>query len=253
MLEELNNLFALDGWDWVLLALAAIFIGMSKTGFGVGYPAVVLIMAFLFGDKQSTGVLVPLLIFADILAVIYYRKIASWNYIIKLLPWTMVGIVVGVLVGGYVSETVFGYIMGGIILGGAAIMIVLEFQKSEVIPDYPWFAALMGFLGGFTTMVGNFAGPVMSVYLLSMRLPKDQFIGTGAWFFFIINLVKVPFHLFVWKTMSINSFVLDLYLLPIIIMGGLLGIFIVKLFSERVYRRLIIAITVFSALFILVK
>ncbi|MCI4668838.1 MAG: sulfite exporter TauE/SafE family protein [Bacteroidia bacterium] len=251
MIQYLNEVFDLELLDWVLLGVAAMLIGMSKTGFGAGYAAVVLIMAYIFGDKSSTGVLVPLLIFADIIAVVYYRREVNWKYIIKLLPWTFLGVGIAVWIGDSVSEQIFGFIMGGIILLGAIIMIVLEIRKSEVIPDYQWFAAIMGLLGGFSTMVGNFAGPVLTVYLLSMRLPKNLFIGTGAWFFFIINLTKVPFHLFVWKTMSWESFQLDLFMIPLIVLGGISGIFIVKLFSDLAYRRLIIAITVFSAFFIL--
>lgn len=250
-MNTISEIFQLDFLDWGLLALSALLIGMSKTGFGAGYAAVVLIMAYIFGDKNSTGVLVPLLIFADIVAVTYYRRTVNWRYIIKLLPWTFVGVGIAVWIGDSVSEVIFGYIMGAIILFGALVMIILEVRKSTVVPDYAWFAALAGLLGGFSTMVGNFAGPVLTVYLLSMRLPKDLYIGTGAWFFFIINLTKVPFHLFVWKTMNWESFQLDLYLIPIIVLGGFLGIFIVKLFSELAYRRLVIAVTVFSALFIL--
>ncbi len=250
-MNQLSELFELSHLDWGLLALSALLIGMSKTGFGAGFAAVVLIMAHIFGEKQSTGVLVPLLIFADIVAVIYYRRVVNWGYIIKLLPWTFIGIGLAVWIGDEVSEELFAYIMGGIILLGALTMIILEVRKSELVPDYYWFAALMGLLGGFSTMVGNFAGPILTVYLLSMRLPKHLFIGTAAWFFFIINLVKVPFHLFVWHTMDLSSFTLDLYLLPFIIGGAFSGIYIVRLFSELAYRRLIIGITVFSALFIL--
>lgn len=250
-MNGISELFQLDFLDWTLLAISALLIGMAKTGFGAGYAAVVLIMAFIFGDKNSTGVLVPLLIFADVVAVIYYRRTVKWNYIAKLLPWTFAGILVAVWVGDRVSEDAFGYIIGAIILFGAIIMILLEIRKSTVVPDYAWFAALMGFLGGFSTMVGNFAGPVLTVYLLAMRQPKDFYIGTEAWFFFIINLSKVPFHLFVWKTLSWESFQLDLHILPIILIGGFSGIYIVRLFSDLGYRRLLIGITVFSAFFIL--
>ena len=83
------------------------------------------------------------------------------------------------------------------------------------VPDYWWFAAFLGFFGGFSTMVANAAGPIMALYLLSMRLPKNVFIGTGAWFFFIINLLKVPLHILSWKTITLHSFIIDIILFPV--------------------------------------
>ncbi|MFT4994751.1 MAG: hypothetical protein ACI965_001790 [Paraglaciecola sp.] len=77
-----------------------------------------------------------------------------------------------------------------------------------------------GLVGGITTMMGNLAGSVMALYLLSMRLPKNEYIGTKAWFFLAINLFKVPFHVFSWQTISLNSFLLNLTGLPFIALGA---------------------------------
>ena len=96
-------------------------------------------------------------------------------------------------------------------------------------------------------MIGNAAGPVMSLYLLSMRLPKNNYIGTGAWFFCIINLSKVPFHVFSWETINLHSFILDGMMIPAIAAGAFLGIYLVRLFPEKVYRVFIILTTVLSA------
>jgi uncharacterized membrane protein YfcA len=101
-------------------------------------------------------------------------------------------------------------------------------------------------------MVGNLAGTVMAVYLLSMRLPKNAFIGTTAWFFMATNWFKVPFHVFAWHTINFNTFLLDLATLPMIILGAYLGIIIVKKLSERTYRWFIIAMTLIAAFFMLV-
>ena len=101
--------------------------------------------------------------------------------------------------------------------------------------------------------MGNAAGPVFTLYLLSMRFNKNSFIGTGAWFFFIVNLFKVPFHIFIWHTITLHSFLLDLYVLPLIIVGGLSGIYIVKLFPEKAYRIFLIVTTAISAVLIILK
>jgi uncharacterized membrane protein YfcA len=105
-----------------------------------------------------------------------------------------------------------------------------------------------GLLGGFSTMIGNAAGPVLSVYLLSMKLPKNYFIGTGAWFFLIINLIKVPLHVFVWHTITVQSFSLNILMLPAIIVGAYLGIRLVKIIPDGPYRIFVIIITTLTAL-----
>lgn len=97
-------------------------------------------------------------------------------------------------------------------------------------------------------MIGNAAGPVMSIYFLSMMLPKNSFIGTGAWFFLIINLFKIPFHITIWKTIDLNSFTLDLAMFPAIMIGAFLGIKVVKIIPEKPYRIFIIVTTALAAL-----
>ena len=103
------------------------------------------------------------------------------------------GVLIGTWLGDHINDALFMQIMAVIIFASVGLMLWLERNKSAV-PDYTWFAILAGVLGGFTTMVGNLAGSVMAVYLLSMRLPKNEFIGTAAWFFLVINIFKVPFH-----------------------------------------------------------
>ena len=97
-------------------------------------------------------------------------------------------------------------------------------------------------------MIGNAAGPVMALYLLSMRLPKNIYIGTGAWFFFIINLSKVPLHIWSWKTITAESFILDLFMIPAIATGAFFGIWLVKLLPEKAFRIIVIVTTLLSAL-----
>jgi len=107
---------------------------------------------------------------------------------------------------------------------------------------------LCGVAGGFTSMIGNLAGSVMAIYFLSMRLPKNSFIGTTAWFFMVINWFKIPFHVWMWKTITWDSFLLDLTMLPLIILGAFLGVWIVKRLSEFTYRWFIIGMTMIAAL-----
>ena len=138
--------------------LAAFILGAAKSGLkGMGV-VIVTLMAFAFGAKASTGILLPLLIFADILAVSYYNRHAKWKYLLRFLPWMLVGVVVGAYLGKDLPEEIFKNGMAIIILVSVIIMFAWERYDKSNIPDKIWFAGSMGFTAGFTTMIGNLAG-----------------------------------------------------------------------------------------------
>jgi uncharacterized membrane protein YfcA len=238
--------------QFLLLLTVALFIGMSKTGVhGAGMLAVPL-LANIFGGQLSSGIMLPMLVLADLLGVWYYHRHASWHHLKILFPWSAVGVILGTLVGKYIDDSIFKIIMAVIIVASVITMLWLERGHKEEVPHNKAFGVTSGILGGFTSMVGNLAGTVMAVYLLSMRLPKNAFIGTTAWFFMATNWFKVPFHVFSWHTINMNTVLLDLSTLPLILLGAYLGIIIVKKLSERTYRWFIIVMTLVAAFFMLV-
>jgi hypothetical protein len=137
--------------------------------------------------------------------------------------------------------------MASIIFISVGIMIWLERGGKEKVPEGKVFAIATGVAGGFTSMVGNLAGSVMAIYLLAMRLPKNAYIGTTAWFFLVTNWFKVPFHVFVWKTVSLNTVLLDILSIPFIALGAYLGIRIVKKIPDQWYRWFIISTIILAA------
>ncbi len=228
---------------WLLALTAAALIGVSKAGIKGLSVLFVTMMAFAFGGKASTGIVLPLLIAGDVFAVIYYNRHARWKYIVRLMPWMVAGVLVGVWVGKDVPEALFKKGMAFIILGSVVMMYWWDRKKVKRVPTQWWFAGAMGFLAGFTTMVGNLAGAVTNIFFLAMRLPKDEFIGTAAWLFFIINIFKLPFHIFVWGTISMDTFPVNIRLLPGVVVGIVLGIWMVKFIRDQQYRRLILLLT----------
>lgn len=237
--------------DWSLVFLCAALIAMAKTGLSGAGLMVVPILAGVFGGRPSTGILLPMLIMADWFAVSWYNRHASWKHILRLMPWALAGIAAGGLVGGKISENTFTRMIAVMVIAGIGLMLWQDLRgKKMQVPDYPWFAALLGLAGGFASMAGNAAGPVMALYLLSMRLPKNNYIGTAAWFFFIVNLVKVPVHVFYWKTISLHSLVIDLVSIPAILAGAFAGVYLVRLIPEKAYRWFIIASTLVSSAFL---
>ena len=153
---------------FLLAFLAAFLLGMGKAGikgFGV---LIVLIMALVFGGKPSTGVLIPLMIVADIFAVFYYHRHTQWKYLVKLLPTMFLGVLIGVWIGKDISEVLFKQIMAVLILITLAIMIIMERKKSNNIPNHWAFSSGMGLLSGVTSMIGNLAGSFADIYFLRL-------------------------------------------------------------------------------------
>lgn len=243
--------YSLSQSDLFLILSVSILIGMAKTGVhGAGMVAVPLLAA-VFGGKESSGFLLPILCIADIFGVVHYHRHTNWQQLWKLLPWAAFGTLLGTWVGNFINDEAFKLIMAVVIFISVGLMIWLEQSKKEDVPNYFWFAALMGIAGGFTSMVGNLAGSVMALYLLSMRLPKNAFIGTTAWFFMVLNWFKIPFHIFSWHTITINSFLFDLVTIPGIGLGAFVGIVIIRKIPEKQYRWFIIAMTIVAAIVML--
>ena len=223
------------------MGLCAMGIGMAKTGLGGLGKVVVPVMANIFGAKSSTGILLILLILADFFGVRYYHMHADIRQLVKLIPSTIFGILNGVLIGDILSDVDFQFLLGAVIISGALIMVIKVDIKENKL-----FSIAVGFLGGFITMIGNAAGPIMSIYFLSMGFDKNKFIGTAAWFFLFVNLLKVPMHVFIWKTIDLNILLFDLSLFPFILVGAVTGVWIVKKIPERPYKIFVIVSVILS-------
>jgi len=237
--------------DLGLAITATMLLGIGKSGIkGLGV-IIVTFMAIVFGGKASTGILMPMMITADIFAVIYYHRHTQWTFLKKLLPMMAVGVLLGVWWGNDISEELFKQIMAVFILLTVLIMIWMDRTKSFGIPSHWAFSGFMGLLSGITSMIGNLAGSFASIYLLAVRFPKNEFIGTAAWLFFIINVFKLPFHIFVWKTVNTETLKLNLLLAPAIVLGFFIGIKLVKLINNDLYRKLVLLVTAVGALIIL--
>ncbi len=226
---------------------------MSKTGISGLGTIVVPVLAVIFGAKPSTGILLPMLCCADLFAVSYYRRSANRKYIIRLLPWTLVGFAAAIFTDRLVPDKGFKILIGICILAGLFVMFWNERRgKDAAVSSEWWFTGLFGIAGGFSTMIGNAAGPIMSVFLLSVRLPKESFVGTAAWFFMIVNFLKLPLQYFVWHNITVESLKFNLLLLPAIAAGAWLGIVFVKKISEKNYRLTVYILTLVSALMLFI-
>ncbi|MGB9619681.1 MAG: TSUP family transporter, partial [Armatimonadota bacterium] len=223
-----------ESWQWMLGGAAALLVGISKTGVpGVGTP-VVPILAAAFGGRASIGIMLPLLIMGDVFAVTWYRRHAQWDKLVGLLPWVVVGLAIGAAalqltgrMGG--SRDVLGRVIGWLVLGMLALYLVQGRLGEKLTPTSRLGVAGTGILAGFSTMVSNAAGPVMTIYLTAHRLPKNQFMGTIAWYFFIINVAKMPVYVVLSAVNPSNpivtarSITLNALLFPAVLVGVFVG------------------------------
>ncbi|AFQ44045.1 sulfite exporter TauE/SafE family protein [Desulfosporosinus meridiei] len=245
---EIIHSFNLSLWQWVWVIIAAFLVGFSKTGMSGFLMPVIPIVASVFGGKESTGIILPLLIVGDAFALYYYRRHADWSNIKKLLPWTYVGLIIGVIAGSNVNDKQFKMFIAISVILCLIILIYME-KKGEnfEVPKGAWFYAAMGALSGFTSMIGNAAGSIFSIYLLAMGFKKNGFMGTTAWFFFIVNLSKVPLQVLFWHNISFKTLGLTIGMLPAIAAGALLGAIVIKKVNEKQFRILIIVMTAVAA------
>ncbi|MES2774979.1 MAG: sulfite exporter TauE/SafE family protein [Bacteroidota bacterium] len=239
--------------QWLAILLAAFIIGLSKAGLKGIDMMNVTIMALVFGGKTSTGVVLPLLCVADILAVWYYKRHVQWPHFRKLIPWMIVGILIGVFVGKEIDEVLFRRIMAIIIILTVIIMVYLETRRNPLVPKNMLFASTLGLASGFTTMLGNLAGAFANIYFLSMRMSKNDFIGTAAWIFLVVNLFKLPFQVFYWQNITAHTLQTDLVLLPAMLLGFFIGLKCVALIKDDGYRKVIMVLTMAGALVIFLK
>jgi uncharacterized protein len=238
----------------VLFIAVALVLGMAKAGLSGFGLAVVPVMALIFGARESTGVILPMLIAADIMAVTYYRRHAVWRHILRILPWAAAGIIIALITGKIINNNQFRIILLSVVWIMLILMVIndIRSRKGMEIPENHLFASLMGLAGGFATMIGNSAGPVFALYFLAMRLPKKEFIGTSAWLYLILNTGKLPLQVLVWKNITLNFLILGIISIPAIALGIFLGIRIVKLFPEKVYRYFVITTTLITSVLLFI-
>jgi len=232
-------------WQWACLAVAAFCTGLSKTGIlGLGILSVAL-FANVLPARESTGAILPLLLCADVFGVMFFRKHASWPHLWRLVPWVMAGVVLGCFALDHINNTQMKRMIGLILLAMLALHWWRARQACDLagrLPHSRLFAALMGVLAGFTTMVVNAAGPVMALYLLAIGLPKLVFIGTAAWFFMLVNAFKVPFSAGLGLITS-KSLLMDAILLLPMIPGALLGPRILQRINQRAFENMVLLLT----------
>lgn len=240
---------------WALLVVGAAFVGFAKTAItGTGALAVAL-FAIVLPARESTGTLLPLLLAGDLFAIALYTRHTSWPLIRRLFPWVAVGIVAGAVFVAHVGDAGMRRAIGLLLLGLVIVQLTTQTDRMRRLLGDPGdgpvrashrvSAAVVGVAAGFVTMVANAAGSVMTIYLLLSGTAMLEFLGTGAWFFFLVNLFKLPFSIAL-GLVEPGALLLDLALVPALSLGALGGVWLVRRIEQRGFERLALALVVVS-------
>ncbi|SFR57297.1 sulfite exporter TauE/SafE family protein [Microbacterium azadirachtae] len=240
-------------WAWILLAIAGTVVGLSKTALPGANTVSVAIFAALLPARTSTGALLLLLIVGDLFALLTWRRHAHWPTLLRLAPAVAAGLVLGAVFLSVAGNAVVRPVIGAILLTMVAITLWRRRRTAAAPEGAAHLGTTLGYgaLGGFTTMVANAGGPVMSMYFLAMRTPVKVFLGTAAWFFAIVNIVKVPV-LAGLGLITVPVLLMDAVLVPMVVIGALFGRWLIPRIHQALFDRIVLILTVLGALYLLI-
>ena len=244
------DVFTLEPLGWFIFILSGIMIGMEKGGIAGLTIIVVPLMASIFPPTYSVGILLPMLLFGDLLGIYHFRKHVLYKEVLKSLPLVVTGIFAGYLFLKYgnFSDITLKKLIGIIVLFMLAFSEWQKRKNSGVLPKANIaIMCFLGVMGGATSMVANAAGPVMVLYLLYLGLSKEQFMGVRAWMFIIINSIKVPLHIEL-GNITLESLSWNLKLIPAVIAGFIIGAFILKKIPQDTFTKIIKILAILACL-----
>jgi uncharacterized membrane protein YfcA len=258
----LNDLPSIGPYQWAAAALGAMFIGMAKAGIaGINGLFVGLFALVLPSVRQATGVVLPLIMVGDWIAVTVYRRHLQWRHLGRLFPWAAGGVVLGYFAMGHFSDRTIKTLVGGIIVTLSVLSYWHRFRSRPApagadgdsgAERIHWvLGACMGIVAGFTTLVANAAGPLMAIYLVAMRLPKMEYVGTTAIFFALLNLFKLPFMIRL-GLVSLPSLTFDALLVPAVLIGLMMGRWLLTRMNQRLFEELALGVSAMTGIVMLV-
>lgn len=237
------------------ILLAGLLTSFGKTtGLNVLGIFTVTMMSLIFPAKEAVGILLPILLMGDLIAVFFYRRTVVWRHLFSLVPWILLGVILGYFVLRFSDNDQLKILLGYLIIGLNLFQIVKDYFGSKIdqsLPSSIWFIGLMGILAGFATMIGNVAGTVMAIYLLAHRLPKNEFVGTGAWFYLFVNIIKVPFYISL-GMITASSFTVNLLAIPAVAVGAFIGIKVLPRIPQQMFKWIILALGSLGAMKLIV-
>jgi len=238
-------------WGWAVMALVGIVVGFSKTAIGNVVLLGVAAMAWLLPARDSTGVMLVMLLSGDVIAVCVYRKNVDWRLLARMIVPVLIGLGAGWFFLGRVNDQILERTIGVILLVLLGVSWWMRRRGADAVHGGLLPSLGYGSLAGFTTMVANAGGPAMSLYLLAAKFDKWRFIGTSAWFFFAVNSIKVPISIQL-GLIRPETAVLSATLIPAVIVGAVLGRVLIKRIAQDLFERLVTIFVAVAALYLVI-
>lgn len=237
---------------WALLVVGAVAIGVSKTALPGVTTLAVAIFAAVLPARASTGTILLLLLVADAVAITTYWRDADWTTLRRLVPGVLAGVLLGAVFLGVAGDRVTKVFIGVLLLVLIAVTLLLMRRPRPPQVQGRVGRAVYGTLAGFTTMSANAGGPVMSMYLLASDFAVTSFLGTSAWFFFLVNVVKLPFSLAL-GVIRPETLWIDLVLAPVVLASAYGGRLLAARMDPVLFGRIVTVLTVVSSLYLVVS
>ncbi len=241
----------------LIIVITAVFLyGFSKTAMPVAGVLAGPLLAATLGATAASGLMVPLLVLGDLFALARYRQHADWGLIRRLVPGVLLGFAITAVLFRVLPVAVLGRIIGVLILASLALEMWRRRTEGESHRELAPMTsrtgiAFFGTLAGMTTMAANAGGTAMTLYLVKMRVSMLAFMGTSAWFFFVLNLIKIPI-IGGLGFITRDTLVADLWLAPVLVMGVFVGIAVFKRMNERVFTAVALGLSGVAALWLIV-
>ena len=240
----------LTALTWGVVVTGALLVGVAKTALPGLATFVAAMFAAVLPARESTAVLLVLLMVGDLVAIWVYRRDADFRSLLRLAPPVIAGLALGAAFLAWADNTTMRRAIGVILLALTALTLWNMWRGLDDAAQGASARIGYGALGGFTTMAANAGGPVMTLYFLAARFDMIRFLGTQAWFFFLINVTKLPFSLGL-GLLGGEMLVPLLVLAPVVLLGTWLGRVMIRRIDETWFTRAIIALTIVSSLYLL--
>lgn len=241
--------FSVSVVQLLVIIIVGLLVGIGKSGLSGTIMMAIPLLASVLGARQSTGMMLLFFIIGDVFAVKEYRHDANWHEIRVMLPAAAIGIILGALTGSFINDKQFKYSIAVLVLICLLLMLYQQYRGNSFrLPKNPFLVTFTGTASGFSSMVGNAAGPIFAVYMLARNLSKSSFLGTSAVFFMIVNLLKLPVQVFVWHSVGWRDMLLAFILTPTVFIGIKLGVWTIKRINENTFRVIILIMTALAAI-----
>jgi len=228
-----------------VIVIAGLFLGLDKGGLKPLLVIATYLLLQTFSPQTMLAILSPLLVVGEIFPMYHYREQANRPVANKILVWMIVGVIVGTIVGSNINTQIFCLLIGiFIVVMGITNIIIEKTQHFSEISQTK--TAILGFLGGLGSLIGNAAGGITNIYFLSTVKNKNALLGSSSYLYVVINSIKIVFYLAIWKIYSIDTLAITLSMIPFLMIGVLIATAVIKIMPEFVFK-IVFYISVFYA------